>query len=177
MKCSTAVGTPDYISPEMLKSQGNEGIYGREVDWWSVGIFLYEMIIGETPFYAESLMNTYARIMNHSKELAFPDDVELSPSAKDLIHKFLSDPKIRLGKDGVQKIKEHAFFKNSSWTFETIRQAKPPYIPDLKADDDTSHFEDVDDREPNPNDGFQIPKAFTGNQLRFVGFTYSNELG
>ncbi|KAE9554409.1 hypothetical protein FO519_002401 [Halicephalobus sp. NKZ332] len=177
VRCSTAVGTPDYISPEMLRSQGGEGIYGREVDWWSVGILLYEMIIGETPFYADSLVNTYAKIMNHSKELCFPDDVELTPTAKDLIKKFLSDAQVRLGRDGVQRVKEHAFFRNSDWTFDTIKQAQPPYIPKLNGDDDTSHFEDVDEREPDPSDEFQIPKAFTGNQLPFIGFTYSNELG
>lgn len=161
----------------MLKSQGKEGIYGREIDWWSVGIFLYEMIIGETPFYADSLMNTYARIMAHQRELVFPDDVEISSEAKDLIKQFLSDASIRLGRDGVHRIKEHPFFKNPDWTFETINKSKPPYIPELSGDDDTSHFGDVDERDTKPDDGFQIPKAFTGNQLPFIGFTYSNELG
>lgn len=53
--------------------------------------------------------------------------------------------------------------------------ATPPVIPTLQSDDDTSHFEDVDDKEANPADNFQIPKAFAGNQLPFVGFTYSQE--
>lgn len=47
--CDTAVGTPDYISPEVLQSQGGDGIYGRECDWWSVGVFIYELLVGESP--------------------------------------------------------------------------------------------------------------------------------
>ena len=47
VRSDTAVGTPDYISPEVLKSQGGDGYYGRECDWWSVGCFLYEMLVGE----------------------------------------------------------------------------------------------------------------------------------
>lgn len=84
VRSNNVVGTPDYISPEVLQSHG-KGIYGRECDWWSVGIFLYEMLIGETPFYADSLLGTYNKIMYHEDNLTFPEEVLLSPEAISLI--------------------------------------------------------------------------------------------
>uniref|UniRef100_A0A1I7Y051 Rho-associated protein kinase let-502 n=1 Tax=Steinernema glaseri TaxID=37863 RepID=A0A1I7Y051_9BILA len=176
-RCSSAVGTPDYISPEALKSQGSPGEFGPELDWWSVGVLLYELLVGETPFYADSLAATYGRIQNHEQHLVFPDDMVVSDNAKSLIKGFLSDRSVRLGKNGVQSIKAHPFFQNSDWTFDTIREAQPPVVPELSSDDDTRHFEDVEDKSPNVVDGFQLPKAFAGNQLPFIGFTYSSDFG
>lgn len=92
VRSDTAVGTPDYISPEVLKSQGGEGVYGRECDWWSVGVFLYEMLVGDTPFYADSLVGTYGKIMDHKNSLKFPEEEEeISSEAKSLICGFLTD--------------------------------------------------------------------------------------
>ena len=110
VRSDTAVGTPDYISPEILKSQSTTGVYGSEVDWWSVGVFLYEMLLGkdsfyyqlkcllrfflvsgETPFYAESLVGTYHKIMNHRENLIFPEEISLSTEARSIICAFLSD--------------------------------------------------------------------------------------
>ena len=89
IRSDTAVGTPDYISPEVLKSQGGDGYYGRECDWWSVGVVLYEMLVGDTPFYAESVVSTYSKIMDHKNSLEFPPDIHVAPRAKDLIRKLL----------------------------------------------------------------------------------------
>ena len=91
VRSETAVGTPDYISPEVLRSQGGEGEYGRECDWWSVGVVLYEMLFGETPFYAESLVGTYGKIMDHKNALEFPEDVQISKAAENIIRAFLTD--------------------------------------------------------------------------------------
>ncbi|XP_028295687.1 rho-associated protein kinase 2-like isoform X2 [Gouania willdenowi] len=172
--CDTAVGTPDYISPEVLQSQGGDGYYGRECDWWSVGVFIYELFVGETPFYAESLVGTYGKIMNHNNTLVFPEDVEMSHNAKDLICAFLTDRKVRLGRTGVDEIKCHPFFTNSQWTFDNIRETVAPVVPELNGDIDTSNFDNIEDDKKNA-ETFPPPRAFVGNQLPFIGFTYFKE--
>ncbi|XP_075940780.1 rho-associated protein kinase 2-like [Anarhichas minor] len=172
--CDTAVGTPDYISPEVLQSQGGDGYYGRECDWWSVGVFIYELLVGETPFYAESLVGTYGKIMNHKNTLIFPDDVAMSQDAKDLICAFLTDREVRLGRTGVDEIKCHPFFKNDQWTFDNIRETVSPVVPELNGDIDTSNFDDIED-DKGAAETFPAPRAFVGNQLPFIGFTYFKE--
>ncbi|XP_054652802.1 rho-associated protein kinase 2 isoform X3 [Dunckerocampus dactyliophorus] len=172
--CDTAVGTPDYISPEVLKSQGGDGYYGRECDWWSVGVFIFEMLVGDTPFYADSLVGTYSKIMDHKNSLNFPDDVEISKDAKNIICAFLTDREVRLGRNGVDEIKRHPFFRNDQWTFDTIRDTVAPVVPELSSDIDTSNFDEIED-DKGDVETFPTPKAFVGNQLPFVGFTYFKE--
>uniref|UniRef100_A0A8C4H4M3 non-specific serine/threonine protein kinase n=1 Tax=Dicentrarchus labrax TaxID=13489 RepID=A0A8C4H4M3_DICLA len=172
--CDTAVGTPDYISPEVLQSQGGDGFYGRECDWWSVGVFIYELLVGETPFYAESLVGTYGKIMNHKNSLIFPDDVEMSQDAKDLICAFLTDREVRLGRTGVDEIKCHPFFKNNQWTFDNIRETVAPVVPELNSDIDTSNFDDIED-DKGDVETFSPPKAFVGNQLPFYFLLWWSE--
>ena len=177
--CDTAVGTPDYISPEVLESQSSASNlrkpYTNLCDWWSVGVVLYEMIIGDTPFYADSLIGTYGKIMDHKNSLQFDPEATISKDAKSLIRSFLTDQSERLGKDGVEDIKAHPFFRNENWTFENIHQSVTPVIPDLKSDDDTSNFDDIgEDNSSLEDNRFPVPKAFAGDQLPFVGFTYSS---
>uniref|UniRef100_A0A8B9JJW4 non-specific serine/threonine protein kinase n=1 Tax=Astyanax mexicanus TaxID=7994 RepID=A0A8B9JJW4_ASTMX len=165
--CDTAVGTPDYISPEVLKSQGGDGYYGRECDWWSVGVFIFEMLVGDTPFYADSLVGTYSKIMDHKNSLNFPDDVEISKEAKNIICAFLTDRSVRLGRNGVGEIKSHPFFKNDQWTFDTIRDTAAPVVPELSSDIDTSNFDEIEE-DKGDVETFPTPKAFVGNQLPFI---------
>lgn len=124
IRSDTAVGTPDYISPEVLQSQGGDGVYGRECDWWAVGVILYEMLTGDLPFYADSLVGTYGKIMDHKNHLHFPIECDMSPKAKSLITALLSDRTIRLGRNGADEVKKHPFFADDSWTWENIRQSR-----------------------------------------------------
>uniref|UniRef100_A0A6P7F7B7 Rho-associated protein kinase let-502 n=1 Tax=Diabrotica virgifera virgifera TaxID=50390 RepID=A0A6P7F7B7_DIAVI len=174
VRSNNVVGTPDYISPEVLQSHG-KGIYGRECDWWSVGIFVYEMLVGETPFYADSLLGTYNKIMYHENNLSFPDEVEISNEAKSFIQGLLCDRNKRLGRNSVEEIKLHPFFiNNENWTFSNLRDMAPPVVPELTGDDDTSNFEDYE-KDETPEENFPIPNSFVGNHLPFIGFTYNSD--
>lgn len=151
------------------------GIYGRECDWWSVGIFVYEMLVGETPFYADSLLGTYNKIMYHESNLSFPDEVEISNEAKSLIQGLLCDRTKRLGRNSVDEIKNHPFFINSEqWTFDNLRDMAPPVVPELTGDDDTSNFDDYE-KDETPEEVFPVPNSFVGNHLPFIGFTYNSD--
>lgn len=174
VRSNSAVGTPDYISPEVLKGDG--GIYGRECDWWSVGIFLYEMLVGDTPFYADSLVGTYGKIFDFKNSLKFPQEVELSQNAKSLIKAFLTDQHHRLGRSGIDDIKLHPFFENDQWTWDNLRESVPPVVPELSSDDDTRNFEDIEEETSDGKEEIFAPStAFAGNHLPFVGFTYTSD--
>ena len=73
----------------------------------------------------------------------------------------------------MNEVKDHAFFKNDTWNFKTIRDCVPPIVCELSGDDDARNFDDVENDTPNEN--FPTPKAFAGNHLPFVGFTYSKD--
>ncbi|XP_068087830.1 serine/threonine-protein kinase LATS1 [Hyperolius riggenbachi] len=149
------VGTPNYIAPEVLLRTG----YTQLCDWWSVGVILYEMLVGKAPFHASSPLETQMKVIKWQTTLHIPPQANLSPEASDLIVKLCRGPDDRLGKNGVDEIKAHPFFKTIDFSSD-LRQQTALYIPTITHSTDTSNFDPVDpeklwndeDKDGNKND-------------------------
>ncbi|KAJ1266481.1 hypothetical protein BS78_08G154000 [Paspalum vaginatum] len=130
----TAVGTPDYLAPEILLGM----THGPTADWWSVGIILFELLVGIPPFNAEHPQIIFDNIMN--REIPWPHvPEELSFEAYDLIDKLLMEnPVQRLGATGAGEVKAHPFFKGINW--DMIARQKVAFIPSTDDEYDTSYF-------------------------------------
>uniref|UniRef100_A0A8C6WFN4 non-specific serine/threonine protein kinase n=1 Tax=Neogobius melanostomus TaxID=47308 RepID=A0A8C6WFN4_9GOBI len=131
---TVAVGTPDYLSPEILRC-----------DWWALGVCAYEMLLGCTPFYAESVTETYAKIVHFQvRTQAFPSSgPEVSDKAHSFITRLICEHDVRLGKRGVSDFRSHPFFSGVDWT--VLHKVPAPYEPDVTNATDTSNFDIVDD--------------------------------
>lgn len=132
------VGTPNYIAPEILRRVG----YKQLCDWWSVGVIMYEMIVGQPPFMAPTPSETQHKIMNWSQYIHVPQHAIMSRAAADLILRFCCDPADRIGKNGTIEIKSHPFFSAIDWSVG-IRNYEPPYVPKIMYDADTSNFDPI----------------------------------
>lgn len=143
----STVGTPDYIAPEVFLQTG----YGVSCDWWSLGVIMYEMLIGYPPFCSETPQETYRKVMNWRETLQFPPEVPISESAMKSIKKFCQDVDRRV--KNLDEIKALPAMKGMDW--EHIRE-RPAAIPvSVKSIDDTSNFDDfpdVDLKIPAPSD-------------------------
>ncbi|KAM3290424.1 phototropin-2 [Capsicum chacoense] len=114
------VGTEEYIAPEIITGAG----HSSAIDWWALGILLYEMLYGRTPFRGKNRQKTFSNILN--KDLTFPSSIPVSLAARQLIHSLLNrDPASRLGSNaGASEIKEHPFFRGIAWPL--LRCMIPP---------------------------------------------------
>ncbi|XP_077289943.1 microtubule-associated serine/threonine (MAST) protein kinase dop isoform X2 [Arctopsyche grandis] len=134
-------GTPEYIAPEVILRQG----YGKPVDWWSMGVILYEFLIGCVPFFGETPEELFAHTVNDDIEWPDEDDFPIASEAKDLITALLSrSPRDRLGTGGTHQVKEHIHFCGVDWT--SLLRQKAEFVPQLDNDEDTSYFDSRCDR-------------------------------
>ncbi|XP_058227581.1 probable serine/threonine protein kinase IREH1 isoform X2 [Rhododendron vialii] len=124
-KKRSAVGTPDYLAPEILLGTG----HGASADWWSVGVILFELIVGIPPFNAEHPQSIFDNILN--RKIPWPRvPEEMSYEAQDLIDQLLTeDPQQRLGARGASEVKQHPFFRDINW--DTLARQKLFFSPRL----------------------------------------------
>mmetsp|Transcript_17548 Transcript_17548/g.17509 ORF Transcript_17548/g.17509 Transcript_17548/m.17509 type:complete len:325 (+) Transcript_17548:519-1493(+) len=164
----STVGTPDYIAPEVF----GRGGYTETVDWWSVGVILFEMVVGYPPFFSDEPSITCQKILHWRSTLAIPREANLKHSTCDLIRKLVCDAPDRLGTRGVEEIKAHPFFNGINW--DNIRNTRAPWVPELTSDSDTANFDTFEEMEPfYPLEGQRRKKGKKDNN--FVGYTFKKE--
>ncbi|XP_036451227.1 myotonin-protein kinase isoform X2 [Colossoma macropomum] len=170
---SLAVGTPDYLSPEILRAIEGGGGYGTECDWWALGVCAYEMLLGTTPFYAESLSETYAKIIHFQDYFEFPPGaVEISAEARALISGLLCERSERLGSNGSADFRNHPFFSGLDWI--ALHRLPAPYHPEVSNATDTSNFDVLDDCLSETETLSDVmDRAPVGVHLAFVGYSYT----
>uniref|UniRef100_A0A6Q2YF89 non-specific serine/threonine protein kinase n=1 Tax=Esox lucius TaxID=8010 RepID=A0A6Q2YF89_ESOLU len=138
-------GTPEYIAPEVILRQG----YGKPVDWWAMGIILYEFLVGCVPFFGDTPEELFGQVI--TDDIVWPDGDEALPAdAQGLISTLLqTNPLMRLGTGGAFEVKQHSFFSDLDWN--SLLRQKAEFIPHLESEEDTSYFDTRSDRYQHVN--------------------------
>ncbi|XP_038569579.1 microtubule-associated serine/threonine-protein kinase 1 [Micropterus salmoides] len=133
-------GTPEYIAPEVILRQG----YGKPVDWWAMGIILYEFLVGCVPFFGDTPEQLFGQVI--TDDIVWPEgDDALPADSQDLISALLqTNPLVRLGTGGAFEVKQHSFFTELDWN--SLLRQKAEFIPHLESEEDTSYFDTRSDR-------------------------------
>ncbi|XP_016113824.1 microtubule-associated serine/threonine-protein kinase 1 isoform X2 [Sinocyclocheilus grahami] len=133
-------GTPEYIAPEVILRQG----YGKPVDWWAMGIILYEFLVGCVPFFGDTPEDLFGQVI--TDDIVWPDDDDTLPAdVQHLISSLLqTNPLLRLGTGGAFEVKQHSFFCDLDWS--SLLRQKAEFIPHLESEEDTSYFDTRSER-------------------------------
>ncbi|GAM24211.1 hypothetical protein SAMD00019534_073860 [Acytostelium subglobosum LB1] len=149
------VGSPDYMGPEMLTGKGYDNTY----DYWSLGVVLFEMLFGDTPFAGETAEDVFKNIIDWKKVLDWDYlGPYFSDNARDLLQRLLCEPEKRLTPE---ELKLHPFFDGIDW--ENIKNIEPPFVPQVQSDVDLSYFVDAKDINEEDGDYEEVVEAVTNN--------------
>jgi len=166
---ATLCGTGAYLAPEILTSEE----YTKAVDWWSLGIIVWEMLCGLPPFYSMNEREMYDMILN--KKLVFPlSEEEASNEGVDFVFRLLDrDPTTRLGANGVDEVKAHPWFAGIDWDKVISKSYEPPFQPAVRGIEDTTFF-DPEFTSETPQDTL-VPQSNLSSeqQGQFAGFSYT----